>query len=333
MLVGPALDDDGDAGRSHVYDPGYGAPLPPARAAPDRYRTKGGTWSTPDAARAQPAADQRAARGQQQAAPRLDHGHVRDRGGQGRAAALRTATPRPRSRSRCRAPTSAGRFALERCELPTATGPIAVVVKDAGDDPDVHPRRPADRARGAGATRPGVELRGGAGVGTVTKPGLGLEVGGPAINPVPRAHDRRRRRPRSSTSTEVGVVVEVSVPGGEKMARKTTNARLGIVGGISILGTTGIVRPFSTAAWRASVGAGDRRAWPPRASARVGARHRRAHRAGRARGCCPSCPRSASSRSATSPATRCARAADARARARACSSAWPASSPSSPRAC
>jgi len=127
----------------------------------------------------------------------------------------------------------------------------AVVIKDAGDDPDV--------THGAHLTvrlnrtdQPGVEYRAGEGVGTVTKPGLGLEVGGPAINPVPRAQiaaaiqevlDLHRR----------GVVCEIRVPGGERMARKTTNARLGILGGISILGTTGIVRPFSTASWRASV--------------------------------------------------------------------------------
>src|SRR5215212_8391223 len=88
--------------------------------------------------------------------------------------------------------------------------------------------------------------------GARTKPGLGLPVGGPAINAVPQ-------RMISYSVEEVldpdqrGVRVVISVPGGEKMAEKTTNARLGIVGGISILGTTGIVRPFSTAAWAASV--------------------------------------------------------------------------------
>ncbi|MFI7030250.1 cobalt-precorrin-5B (C(1))-methyltransferase [Microbispora rosea] len=127
----------------------------------------------------------------------------------------------------------------------------AVVVKDAGDDPDA--------THGAHLTatvswRPeaGIELDGGVGVGVVTRPGLGLEVGGPAINPVPRAQitqavgevvDLGRR----------GVRVIISVPEGERMARKTTNARLGILGGISILGTTGIVRPFSTESWRSSV--------------------------------------------------------------------------------
>jgi cobalt-precorrin-5B (C1)-methyltransferase len=98
----------------------------------------------------------------------------------------------------------------------------------------------------------GLQLDRGDGVGIVTKPGLGLPVGGPAINAVPR-------RMISYSVEEVldpnerGVRVVISVPGGEKMAEKTTNARLGIVGGISILGTTGIVRPFSTAAWAASV--------------------------------------------------------------------------------
>src|SRR5205807_1398422 len=99
----------------------------------------------------------------------------------------------------------------------------------------------------------GIELRGGAGVGTVTRPGLGLEVGGPAINVGPRRQIEAAVSEVFNLKT-VGVVVELSVPGGEKMARRTSNPRLGIVGGISILGTTGIVRPFSTAAWRASVG-------------------------------------------------------------------------------
>jgi cobalt-precorrin-5B (C1)-methyltransferase len=142
-------------------------------------------------------------------------------------------------------------FALERCEL-DGDGAIAVVVKDAGDDPDVtHGAHLTVRV--ALGDAPGVALRGGPGVGTVTKPGLGLEVGGPAINAGPRAQIAAAVAEVFDTE-EVGVVVEVSVPGGEKMARRTSNPRLGIVGGISILGTTGIVRPFSTAAWRASVG-------------------------------------------------------------------------------
>ncbi|SDY92193.1 cobalt-precorrin-5B (C1)-methyltransferase [Micromonospora pattaloongensis] len=139
-------------------------------------------------------------------------------------------------------------FAVERAERRGAAAE-AVVVKDAGDDPDV--------THGAHLTAcvawrdgAGVELAGGDGVGTVTRPGLGLDVGGPAINPVPREMI-------TQAVTEVvggrGTHVVISVPDGERMARKTTNRRLGILGGISILGTTGIVRPFSTASWRASV--------------------------------------------------------------------------------
>jgi cobalt-precorrin-5B (C1)-methyltransferase len=143
-------------------------------------------------------------------------------------------------------------FAVERCELgEDGAWAEAVVVKDAGDDPDV-----TDGAhitvRVSWRDEAGLDLDRGDGVGIVTKPGLGLAVGGPAINAVPR------RMIQYSTEEildpeERGVRVVVSVPGGEGMAEKTTNARLGIVGGISILGTTGIVRPFSTAAWAASV--------------------------------------------------------------------------------
>ncbi len=127
----------------------------------------------------------------------------------------------------------------------------AVVVKDAGDDPDVtHGARLTATVRWR--EEPGIELDGGVGVGVVTKPGLGLELGGPAINPVPRAMITQAVGEAVDLSRN-GVTVIISVPDGERMARKTTNARLGIIGGISILGTTGIVRPFSTASWRASV--------------------------------------------------------------------------------
>ncbi len=133
-----------------------------------------------------------------------------------------------------------------RCSQATAT---AVVIKDAGDDPDV--------THGAHLTVTvtwrsdgEVVLHGGEGVGVVTQAGLGLPVGQPAINPVPR---QMIIEAVWEASGGRGVDVTISVPDGERMARKTTNRRLGIEGGISILGTTGIVRPFSTASWRASV--------------------------------------------------------------------------------
>ncbi|MRW84471.1 cobalt-precorrin-5B (C(1))-methyltransferase [Pseudoduganella sp. FT26W] len=131
----------------------------------------------------------------------------------------------------------------------------AMVIKFAGDDPDC-----TDGAHMTVDLRllPGeagvVSYVAGDGVGTVTMKGLGLEVGGPAINPVPRkniADNLREAAPQ--LMAEHGIEVTISVPDGQVMAKKTTNARLGILGGISILGTTGIVKPYSTAAWRASV--------------------------------------------------------------------------------
>ncbi len=141
-------------------------------------------------------------------------------------------------------------FPVDECTL-SETQARAVVVKDAGDDPDVtHGARLTATVRWR--ERPGIDLRGGVGVGIVTKPGLGLELGAPAINPVPRKMITQAVG-EATDLTQRGVQVTISVPDGERMARKTTNARLGIIGGISILGTTGIVRPFSTASWRASV--------------------------------------------------------------------------------
>lgn len=146
------------------------------------------------------------------------------------------------------------RFAVHdgRCDAQTAH---AMVVKFAGDDPDctdgAHLTVDLRLLPGQAGT---VTYVAGAGVGTVTMPGLGLEVGGPAINPVPRrniADNLREAAPE--LLAEHGIEVTISVPDGQVMAKKTTNARLGILGGISILGTTGIVKPYSTAAWRASV--------------------------------------------------------------------------------
>jgi cobalt-precorrin-5B (C1)-methyltransferase len=101
---------------------------------------------------------------------------------------------------------------------------------------------------------PGVHIKGGAGVGTVTQPGLELPPGSPAINPVPRKMIIEGvASVLGTTLPEPGLEVTVSIPGGEALAKKTLNARIGVLGGLSILGTTGIVRPMSTASWRASV--------------------------------------------------------------------------------
>jgi len=143
-------------------------------------------------------------------------------------------------------------FAIVSCELGTASCRCAVI-KDAGDDPDVT-HGAEIQAEVRWHDEPGVHLRGGEGVGVVTRPGLGLEVGGPAINPVPRRTITEAViEVAGALLAERGLVVEISVPRGVELATKTLNGRLGIVGGISILGTTGIVQPWSTAAWRASV--------------------------------------------------------------------------------
>jgi cobalt-precorrin-5B (C1)-methyltransferase len=127
------------------------------------------------------------------------------------------------------------------------------VIKDAGDDPDVtHGAEICATVRWT--KEQGIHLRGGQGVGVVTRPGLGLEIGGPAINPVPRRMILEAVTDAAGDAlASRGLEVEISVPRGDELAKRTLNGRLGIVGGISILGTTGIVHPWSTAAWRASV--------------------------------------------------------------------------------
>lgn len=128
----------------------------------------------------------------------------------------------------------------------------AGVIKDAGDDPDVTHR--ATVVAKVSASPGGVVFVAGDGVGTVTRPGLPVAVGEPAINPVPRQMIRDVVEECAATyGKDANITVEISVPGGRALAEKTWNPRLGIVGGLSILGTTGIVRPFSCAAWIASI--------------------------------------------------------------------------------
>lgn len=134
-----------------------------------------------------------------------------------------------------------------RVALPVAYGgkTEAGVRKDAGDDPDITDGVTVV-ASAEWSDCEDVELAAGEGVGTVTKPGLQVQPGEPAINPVPRRMIGEAVR----EVTGRGVRVVISVPGGREIAEKTFNPRLGVVGGISILGTTGIVRPFSNAALR-----------------------------------------------------------------------------------
>jgi cobalt-precorrin-5B (C1)-methyltransferase len=130
----------------------------------------------------------------------------------------------------------------------------AGVIKDAGDDPDVtHGALVLVTVR-RGLPGTGVSFRGGEGVGTVTRPGLPVPPGEPAINPVPRQMiEAAIGEVAAATHGPSDVEVEIAIPGGEALAQKTLNGRLGIVGGLSILGTTGIVIPYSCSAWIHSI--------------------------------------------------------------------------------
>ncbi|MEM0030181.1 MAG: cobalt-precorrin-5B (C(1))-methyltransferase, partial [Candidatus Nitrosocaldus sp.] len=132
---------------------------------------------------------------------------------------------------------------------------VCTVVKDAGDDPDVtHGAEIVARVEWLDGEPERIEVTGGKGVGIVTKPGLGLEIGKHAINPTPmRMITNAVREVASEHLKSKGVKVTISVPRGEELAKQTDNPRLGIVGGISILGTTGIVVPYSTASFAASI--------------------------------------------------------------------------------
>ena len=142
-------------------------------------------------------------------------------------------------------------LALTRRDQATAS---AGIIKDAGDDPDVTHGALIVATVRVGAAGAGVTFRAGEGVGTITRPGLPLPPGEPAINPVPRQMIRDAiAEVAAAAGRPADAEVEVAIPGGAELAAKTLNARLGIVGGLSILGTTGIVVPYSCSAWIHSI--------------------------------------------------------------------------------
>ena len=147
----------------------------------------------------------------------------------------------------------APRFALSRSRLGDGWA-MAAIIKDAGDDPDVTHSALIMTTLRRTAPGSGVSFKAGEGVGTVTLPGLALAVGEPAINPAPRRMIEGAIAEVAQRHLDGGdVEVEIAIPGGEDLARRTMNSRLGIEGGLSILGTTGIVIPYSCASWIASI--------------------------------------------------------------------------------
>lgn len=144
-------------------------------------------------------------------------------------------------------------FALTRHTLSGSTA-SAAIIKDAGDDPDVTHGALVSATVSLLPKGTGVVFKAGDGVGTVTRPGLPIPPGEPAINPVPRQMMRTAIEEVAEQHRGAGdVEITVSIEGGAELALKTMNPRLGILGGLSVLGTTGIVRPFSCAAWIASI--------------------------------------------------------------------------------
>jgi cobalt-precorrin-5B (C1)-methyltransferase len=144
-------------------------------------------------------------------------------------------------------------FALARQALVEGQA-TAGIIKDAGDDPDVtHGALILSTVR-KNPPGSGISFKAGEGVGTVTRPGLPIPVGEPAINPVPRELMRGAiAEVAAAHGGTADVEITISVPTGAQLAKHTWNPRLGILGGISILGTTGVVHPYSCSAWIASI--------------------------------------------------------------------------------
>jgi cobalt-precorrin-5B (C1)-methyltransferase len=145
------------------------------------------------------------------------------------------------------------RFQLHSCVRHSESSAECSVIKDAGDDPDVtHGAEIFTRVDLEPSV--GLRYRAGKGVGTITKPGLELAVGEPAINPMPRRMIRQALEEVLGNAWDrIGATVTISIPNGETLAKETLNGRLGILGGLSILGTTGIVVPYSHAAFKVSI--------------------------------------------------------------------------------
>jgi len=143
-------------------------------------------------------------------------------------------------------------FKVNRCVFDRSQASCSVI-KDAGDDPDVT-HGAEIWATVSWKDEPAVTIIGGKGVGVVTKPGLEIPVGMAAINPVPRQMIERSVREVAGNKLDgKGIQVIISVPGGDRLAKRTLNPRLGIIKGISILGTTGIVIPYSVNAYKACI--------------------------------------------------------------------------------
>ena len=141
-------------------------------------------------------------------------------------------------------------FPLALAQLTNGKARVGII-KDAGDDPDVTHGALIAAELAWAAPGSGIVFRAGEGVGTVTRPGLSLAVGEPAVNPAPRAmiRDQLNGVAEANGAPPPDVLVTIAIPGGERLAEKTMNRRLGIIGGLSVLGTTGIVVPYSCASW------------------------------------------------------------------------------------